>query len=335
MAETIVYHFGPDPASLGGMASVLRTYARYGIGGQGRVIPTWAPGSGLCRIRLGLAATKAVASVPDSAIAHVHLSERGSFIREGIILMVAHARGLATVATIHGATFPSFATDHPHLTACVLSHAEVVVCLSEATRERVLQMVPGVSAVYIPNPVVVDDGSPPASATEQVVLFAGEIGVRKGADILVRAWERIARICPDARCVLAGPATALTIGGQERLAVVGSLSESALRALVREARVVVLPSRAEAMPMILVEAQAARRPFIATPVGGIPSLAEHGGVLVPVGDVGKLAEAVIDLLQRPERATALGLQGQAYVRANASIKVVDAKLRSVYGSLRD
>jgi glycosyltransferase involved in cell wall biosynthesis len=67
-------------------------------------------------------------------------------------------------------------------------------------------------------------------------------------------------------------------------------------------------------------------------VGGIPSLSE-GGLLVPVGDVSALAEALIRLLKDPEAARELGQAGQAYCEEAQSIRVIDQRLRDIYGTL--
>jgi glycosyltransferase involved in cell wall biosynthesis len=325
-----VYHFGPDPADSGGIASVLSLYRRYQIGGDVRVVPTWASGPSRRRLRFALTSLWAAARLPDSAVVHVHLSERGSFIREGAILALARRRRLPTAATLHGAEFLEFSRSHRRLAAWVLGRAQAIVCLSNESRDRVRAIEAGARIFCIPNPVVVDYRSPPASTTAELVLFAGEVGLRKGADVLERAWAYIAPARPRAECILVGPPTSLRISSQARLVVRPLVPPSQMRLLLQKARVVVLPSRAEAMPMILLEAQASRRPFVATPVGAIPALAQHGGVLVPVGDARHLATAVIDLLEHPERANKLGRAGQAFVRDTRSVEAVHAGLEAMY-----
>jgi glycosyltransferase involved in cell wall biosynthesis len=84
--------------------------------------------------------------------------------------------------------------------------------------------------------------------------------------------------------------------------------------------------------MVLLEAMASARPFVSTPVGGIPSLSD-GGLLVPVGDPGALADALITLLSDPEAARKLGQAGQSYCDTAQSIRVVDARLRDLYDEL--
>lgn len=70
----------------------------------------------------------------------------------------------------------------------------------------------------------------------------------------------------------------------------------------------VLPSLNEGMGRALVEAMAAGLPVIASRVGGVPALIEHGrtGLLVPAGDPGALAQAIRQVLDRPDWARQMG-----------------------------
>lgn len=82
--------------------------------------------------------------------------------------------------------------------------------------------------------------------------------------------------------------------------------------------------------MILVEAMSEGRPFVGTPVGGVPELAEAGGLLAPVGDASTLADRITELLANPEIATELGERGRRFCQETRSIKVIDSGLRDVY-----
>jgi glycosyltransferase involved in cell wall biosynthesis len=281
---------------------------------------------------LALSAAADIARMGRSDVAHFHLAERGSFLREGALLVLARLRGLVTVATIHGSSFLPFARRYPWLVSRVLRRAHVVTCLDRDVLDFVRQSAPQVRAELVPNPVAIDDASPAADETEELVVFAGEICLRKGADVLCRAWRRVAETRPQARCIMVGPARDFLVPRTERLEVRPPVDAETVRGLLRSARVVALPSRAEGMPMVLTEAMSAGRPFVSTPVGGIPDLARAGGVLVPVGDDVRFATSLIGFLADPRFARAVGERGRQLCEETRSVHVVDALLRELYST---
>lgn len=317
------------------MGSVLRIISEHSVGGDAvSLTPTWIAGSQLQSGRLTARALLKVARISAPDVVHVHLSERGSFIREGAVLILAQRRGLTTAVTIHGASFVPFARRRPRLVASVLGHADLVTCLDGDVLEIVRTMAPGARVELLANPVPLYPAIPPADETAEVVLFAGEIGLRKGTDVLCRAWETVARERRDARCILAGPCTDLEIPDLERLEIHPPVTPEEMVELLALARVVALPSRAEGMPMVLTEAMSAGRPFISTPVGGISELAAAGaGTLVPVGDAEALASALVEVLADPALARARGDDGRRFCAETRSVEVIDARLRELYATL--
>jgi glycosyltransferase involved in cell wall biosynthesis len=332
----VVHHFGPDPTTVGGMATVIRIITEHRVGGD--VVdchPTWRPQSSLHTARLVGSAMRKLLRMPAGEVAHVHLSEKGSFVREGALVALGRRRGLPTVVTMHGASFMPFATEHPGLAAAVLRRAHVVMCLDRETLDFVRLNAPDSVAAIVPNPIYVEESFLPADETDELVVFAGEIGLRKGADVLSRAWRLVAARRPRARCLMVGPAADYAPLGIERLEVRPSVGPQEMRTIMREARVVALPSRAEKMPMVLTEAMSLGRPFVSTPVGGIPELAQGGGTLVPVGDEVGLADALTGLLADPAKARAQGEGGRQLCLQTRSVEAVDARLRELYSLAAD
>jgi glycosyltransferase involved in cell wall biosynthesis len=328
----ISHHFGPDPKYVGGMGTVIRVIDTYRVGADEVVVhPTWRPQSFLTNCRLTWKAIQDIRKMPKNSLAHFHLSERGSFVREGLLVAVAHQHGIKTIVSIHGADFVQFAQTHRLLVSKVLKRTDVITCLDPEVLALVLQIAPHVYSVVLPNPVPMDDGSSTADETDELIVFAGEIGTRKGVDVLYQAWQRIAKVRQGARCVIAGPNGDFDLLSDERLEVRQPLNASEMRTLLREARVVVLPSRAEGMPMVLTEAMSAGRPFVSTPIGGIPDLARAGGgFLVEVGSPDELAARVSQLLADPMLAKRMGEFGRQFCRETRSVEVIGERLRQVY-----
>jgi glycosyltransferase involved in cell wall biosynthesis len=331
VTELVVHHFGPDPTTVGGMATVIRVFTDHQIGGD--VVdsyPTWRPRSHRTAPSLVAASIRALLQMPTTDVAHIHLSEGGSFVREGALVALAHKRGLVTCVTIHGASFLPFARRYPRLASSVLKRAHLITCLDRETLCFVLRNAPAAISELVPNPVSVADDGVPADETDETVVFAGEIGLRKGADVMHRAWQLVAQRRPAARCVMVGPVTDFIPSVTERLEVRAPVGPNEMRAILQRARVIALPSRAEGMPMILVEAMSLGRPFVSTPVGGIPELAAAGGALVAVGDEIGLADRLTELLANGELACTIGNHGRQFCRETRSVDVIDARLRKLY-----
>lgn len=96
----------------------------------------------------------------------------------------------------------------------------------------------------------------------------------------------------------------------------------------------VLPSRNEGMGRVVVEAMAAGKPVIGSNVGGIPDLIEHSvnGLLFPSEDSAALAEAIRFLIQNPEKARAMGIEGQQRSKAYSTEAMIK-KLDRLYSEL--
>lgn|SRR6185437_14539656 len=327
---TEVLHVGPSTDYVGGMASVIATLVGNNLGAkQVSAMPSWVPGSHVRSGWLTARAAMAVLHLPRSAAVHVHMSEGGSFLRETVVVAAAKFRRLPRVITIHGPGFAAFSVRRPRLVGAVLHMASAITVLSDADLAVVRRLAPKVHAELLSNPMPLDSGAGPVAATSEIVLFAGEVGWRKGADVLQQAWQTVALRRPEATCIIVGPSTELRLAPTERLDVRGPVRSDQIKQLIREARVIALPSRGEALPMILIEAMAAGRPFVSTATGGISSLTGCG-LIVPIEDHTALADALIELLADPERAQSLGTAGQVLCQERMSPEAVGARLQRLY-----
>ncbi|PWD51935.1 hypothetical protein C8046_16065 [Serinibacter arcticus] len=254
-----------------------------------------------------------------STIAAFHLSERGSFVREGSLVVWARLIGLHVAVHLHGAQFVEFAAARPGLVTRVLERAELVLVLTAATHDVVASLLgsrSGVRVVRISNAVALP---PEAGEKEDVVLFGGEIGHRKGVDVLLRAWDAIpANDRAGWRLRLLGP-RAMTLAPADLGGDVELLPPVGRRAMALEqsrAAVAVLPSRDEALPMFLVESMAHGCAVVATPVGEVAALLENGaGTLVAVDDADGLARALADLMTQDRRRGEAGRAARARIAA--------------------
>jgi glycosyltransferase involved in cell wall biosynthesis len=325
---------GPHPRQVGGTQSVVRAFAQFSIGAdEVRVVPTWDGANQRHNARLVANAARVIARSASDLIVHAHLADGGAYVRDGSLIALARARGLRVVATVHDWGFPEFAHAHPRVASKLLAQAHHVVVLDGNTETVVKNLVGHGRVSRVPNPVAVDWDSPPAGSTEPIVLFGGSVSYRKGADVLVDAWRHVVASGVPGTCRIVGPIQDYEPPAVERLIVQGAVDPATMGDQIRRARLIVLPSRSEALPMILAEALAAARPFISTPVGGIAELAPDSDMLVPVGDPITLAARLKAFLSDRDLASRLGQAGREYCARTRSPELVDHLTREIYYSL--
>jgi glycosyltransferase involved in cell wall biosynthesis len=330
-----VVHIGPHPLSVGGTQSVIRTIADFGIGADEiSVRPTWDGPRLVANAKLVRLAAGTILRADSDTIIHVHMSNGGAYLRDGPLIALARRRGLRVVVSIHGFDFPEFCDRHRSLVTAILANAHGILCLSEEAKAAIERLGVTARVKRMANPVAIDDDAPMVRDTEPVALFAGTIGKRKGVDVLVDAWTILLERGTEGRCRLVGPIDDYTPPQLLRMSIEDSVDPRDIRHLIRSSRVVILPSRAEGMPMILTEALAAGRPFVATPVGGTSELAPCEHMLVPVGNATALADAMEHFLADPEVAQRTGSQCQRFCRDTRGPEVIDLELRTLYESLQ-
>jgi starch synthase len=102
-----------------------------------------------------------------------------------------------------------------------------------------------------------------------------------------------------------------------------------------EADVVAVPSRFEPLGMVAAEALALGAPVVASRVGGLPDIVEHGvgGLLVPPGDPAALAAALCRLLEDRDLAGALAARGQERVRRDFGEETILPRYARLYAEL--
>jgi glycosyltransferase involved in cell wall biosynthesis len=152
--------------------------------------------------------------------------------------------------------------------------------------------------------------------------------------VLIEAWSRVAEAAPGATLTLVGD-------GPERSALLAAADGVRSRSVhlvgfqgdvtgcLYGSDLFVQPSLAEGLPVAVLEAMACGLPVVATSVGGVGEAVDDGttGLLVPAGDPGSLAEAMLELLRDPRRARKLGLAGrQRVVRRFDAPRMVEAYL---------
>jgi len=180
---------------------------------------------------------------------------------------------------------------------------------------------------------------PPPAAPR--IVCVGRLCEQKGQLLLVAAIDRLVRKGTPVELVLAGdgemrPELESMIARcnlQSHVRITGWIGSETVRAEIVAARALVLPSFAEGLPVVIMEAMALRRPVVSTYVAGIPELVRPGreGWLFPAGDVDALVAALEDLLATaPNVLEAMGTAAHQRVLERHAIDTEAAKLGRLF-----
>lgn len=185
----------------------------------------------------------------------------------------------------------------------------------------------------------IDTRLPPAAAR---LTCVGRLTEAKGQPLLIEAAARLAAKNIDFQLVLAGdgPLRAALeslidrFGLRGRVRITGWISGAQVREELLASRAMVLPSFAEGLPVVIMEALALRRPVLTTYVAGIPELVTHGenGWVFPAGSVEDLAVAMEQCLRCPDEEIAR--MGDAGHRRVVRLHSIDEETRRLAALFR-
>jgi glycosyltransferase involved in cell wall biosynthesis len=188
---------------------------------------------------------------------------------------------------------------------------------------------------------------------QSYILFVGRVSPEKGVHILLRAFKQVVNDIPkDFKLVVVGPLSSAFNSAQpssyaeammryskeelgERVVFTGAIDRNSLRVLYSNAYCFVLPSLAEAFPMVLLEAMASGTPPIGSTAGGIPDIIIEGvnGLLFRKGDWRDLANKLLTLFQDRGFRDKLSHNARKYVEENFSWGTVAVRIKEVYSSI--
>ena len=189
-----------------------------------------------------------------------------------------------------------------------------------------------------------DEAARQRLATEPLIGLVGRISPWKGQHIFVRAAAQVREQLPQARFQIIGSAMfgedeyerevrelATQLDLDDNLEWLGFRSD--VPALVSQLDVLTHASTiGEPFGQVVMEGMVAAKPVIATRGGGVVEIVKENetGLLVPMGDERAMSEAILWLLQHPERALEMGRLGQKRVREHFTIEHTAHKVQSLY-----
>lgn len=342
---------GPALAQRGGIAAVERAYLgawdfdRYEL----RHVASYASHHGARAAKLWSAvraltgvAWQLVAWRPD--ILHVHISQRGSFYRKSVVLVLAKAfRVHAVILHAHGSDLHTIYAASGRLRRgwirSVLRSANRIVVLGPWWRRFYASLAPLTPIDILPNPVIYPEEITPYRERPAVVLTLGELGARKGTYDTLRAIPAILEQHPGTEFWFAGDGDLGPVESMvakepwaKQVRLLGWVEGQAKDEVLAKARVFLLPSYSEGLPVAVLEAMAHGMPVVTTPVGDIPEAVTDGrtGFLILPGDVESIAHRVSQLLRDGALAERVGAQARSHACNTYSVRAIMPRLYRIY-----
>jgi glycosyltransferase involved in cell wall biosynthesis len=225
-------------------------------------------------------------------------------------------------------------------------HAAFVAVVSEAGRTHLRQLCPpstwerihlvrcGIDARFATHP-------PTPIPSARRMVFVGRLCAEKAPLLLVEAMAQLNVAGEACELVMVGDGPLRTsvesriraLHLADRITLVGWASNDDVKRHILASRALVLPSFAEGLPIVLMEALALLRPVICTAVGGVAELVEPGvcGWLIPPGSVEALVQAMGNMLHAPpSELERMGRQGAARVARQHDPAVAGRTLAALF-----
>ncbi len=271
---------------------------------------------------------------------HAHLGSQAATI--ALFVKTIHGHGYSI--TVHG---PDEFYNAPgqYLTQKVIA-ADFICCISHFARSQLMKLSPydhwsklevsrlGVDPqVFSPRPF-----NPEPGIFE--IICVGRLTPAKGQHILIEAVARLRdqgrrlqlRLVGDGedRASLERQSRRLEL--ENHIIFEGAVNQDRIRELYARADAFAIPSFAEGIPVVLMEAMAMEIPCVTTRITGIPELIEHGrdGLLTAPSDVGGLADAIAKLMDDPQLRQRLGKNGRQRVLRDYDLSINVERLAGIF-----
>ena len=270
---------------------------------------------------------------------HEHFANPTAFVA----MLCKSYGGISYSLSIHGPDI--FSRVDSSMLAEKVKDAVFIRCISHYCKSQIMQITPhhlwknhhivrcGV------DPDVFHERTLPGNEVPRI-LCVGRLCPAKGQHILLEACAALTRQGYSFKMVFVGDGEersslerlTFSLGLEEYVQFTGVLGQEEVRGEYRQADLFVLPSFAEGVPVVLMEAMAMKIPVISTRITGIPELIEHGkdGLLATPGDVDDLVEQLSRLLQDSQLRCRLGNSGRNKVVTTYNQQQNNAELAAIF-----
>lgn len=350
-----IIQVGPDESRQGGMRAVMTLLESSELAGQ-YGMGIIATSSKTHRIRTflhGFRQLKNAVKAGNCDCVHIHMSENASVYRTAILIrwLKTHSCSRVIVQS-HGSSVQRFfarcSRRIKHYLLASLGLADLVVVLTPGWKRWWMSLLPDMHYAVVPNavsiPAPIGNCDLPDASSEggNSILFLGQLGERKGTYLLISAIPRVLSRHADARFIFAGDgeiercaAFAKKLGVFNSCEFIGWADQRKKDSLLREATVLVLPSKEESFGIVLLEAMSYGLPVICSDGGFMHEVVEDGvdGIVFPTGDGSALSRAICALLDDPATSRAMGESGRLKVEREYALPAIVNTWKKIYSEV--
>lgn len=282
-------------------------------------------------------------------IVHVHMGERGSVFREGLVVWIAKRMGVKTVIHMHGATIEDWYEKRNRIIQKIIGKIftlpDRMIVLGKkwsVFMEQVMGDANKDKIIVLHNAVNVEKTNC-YNAEAHNVLFYGMLIPRKGIEDLLQAFQLILDQIPEnVKLTIYGDDKEFDIAGkiaeyhlEGRAVYCGWLPKEERLRCFSETMLNVLPSYNEGLPMTILESMGYGIPNISTNIASIPEAVIDGinGNLIPPGDVDRLAYVMKRLILDVDLRISYSQEAYLKAKEEFSLPYHFKKLLNIYGEL--
>lgn len=348
-----VLMIGVDKTSVGGMLTVVENYLNDGDFCKQtnlRYIPSVVNSTALKKILFFIKSFLRITFCivcRKIDIVHIHMAERTSVYREGVIARLAKLLGCKVIIHMHGANIETWYNAQSSVIRRIATHfidaADRVIVLGKSWipfMERVVRKKSKIIVVYNAVPSVLCN---PYSLNSKNIIFLGMLIQRKGIEDLLCAFSNIKNDVPkDIVLKLYGDDKSQNIRDlierydlSDRAKYCGWLTNADKPSVLKDCMLNVLPSYNEGLPMTILETMAYGIPNISTNIAAIPELIKDGenGLLITPGDTVSLQKALLELLLNEKKRQQMSCKAYESIQGNFTVEKHLKNILDIYKSL--
>jgi glycosyltransferase involved in cell wall biosynthesis len=281
-------------------------------------------------------------------LAHVHMASKTSFYRKSLLIILLKSCNIPILVHLHGASYHIFYRNSGALMQkyikWIFSITDKTILLSDSWQEWYINAINTNQSSVIYNGVTdyYNNKSLALLKRQNEILFLGRIGERKGIYDLLHAFQKVVKVIPDAILKIGGDgevdkAKDLTskLNLSKNVEFLGWVNEEEKYKLLNNAKVYILPSYNEGLPMGLLEGMSAGLAVISTDVGGIPEVIENekNGLLIKAGNKIQITNSLIKVLTNNQLLEELGESARKSFLKSFNSKIMTNKVEEIYDEI--